>query len=219
MSHDDFEKDPLDDLATTLPAGETVLWQGRPNWPTLMRKVMHIDLLAMYFAALLGWRLVSAHYAGASLQEALRYFAVSASISLAAIGVLALIAWGIGRTTTYVLTSRRLLLRFGVALPVTLNIPLKDVTSASVRPLKGGRGDVALQVLPGTRLAYLVLWPHARPWHLSSPEPMLRAIDDVETVSRLLATSLKTAGQPNATRAATSFRIPAEAKEALVAAE
>lgn len=219
MSHDDFEKDPLDDLAATLPAGETVLWQGRPHWPTLMRQALHIDLVAAYFAALLTWRLYAALASGAALQEALRSFIISASISLLAIGVLALIAWGIGRTTTYVLTSRRLLLRFGVALPVTLNIPLKDVTSASVRSLKGGRGDVALQVLPGTRLAYLVLWPHARPWHLGSPEPMLRAIDDVVSVSRILASSLQTAGQSNSTRPVTSFRIPAEAKEALVAAE
>ena len=93
MSHDDFEKDPLDDLAATLPAGETVLWQGRPHWPTLMRQALHIDLVAAYFAALLTWRLYAALASGAALQEALRSFIISASISLLAIGVLALIAW------------------------------------------------------------------------------------------------------------------------------
>ena len=105
MSHDDFEKDPLDDLAATLPAGETVLWQGRPHWPTLMRQALHIDLVAAYFAALLTWRLYAALASGAALQEALRSFIISASISLLAIGVLALIAWGIGAWLGVALTG------------------------------------------------------------------------------------------------------------------
>jgi hypothetical protein len=44
--------------------------------------------------------------------------------------------------------------------------------------------------MPGKRLAYLVLWPHVRPWRLQAPQPMLRAIDDVAAVADLLAEAL-----------------------------
>jgi hypothetical protein len=30
----------------------------------------------------------------------------------------------------------------------------------------------------GKRIAYLHLWPHARPWQLKRPQPLLRALPD-----------------------------------------
>ena len=40
------------------------------------------------------------------------------------------------------------------------------------------------------KIAYLILWPHARPWCFSSPEPMLRAISEPQQVADALKTAL-----------------------------
>jgi hypothetical protein len=36
-----------------------------------------------------------------------------------------------------------------------------------------------------------VLWPHARPFRLRHPEPLLRAIDDVAAVAAILERALR----------------------------
>jgi hypothetical protein len=54
-------------------------------------------------------------------------------------------------------------------------------------------------------IAWLHLWPHARPWHLTRTQPMLRALPQVADVAALLqkAWSAQTGGavEPLATPA------------------
>ena len=54
-----------------------------------------------------------------------------------------------------------------------------------------GTGDISLQPTAGTRLAYLVLWPHARAWRLNNPQPSLRSIPDAEQVAHVLGEALQ----------------------------
>lgn len=190
MSHDDFDTEPIPGLPALPPAGEAIVWQGSPHWPTIARRVMHIDAIAVYLAAVLAWRMLSAHASGATSREMLVSAAVFGLISLVAIGILAAIAWGIGRTTIYTITTRRVAMRFGIALPVTFNLPFRTITAVDVRTLGHGRGDVTLRLGKGTRLAYLVLWPHVRPWRFNSPEPMLRAIPNIDEVTAKLRNAL-----------------------------
>ena len=37
------------------------------------------------------------------------------------------------------------------------------------------------------RIAWLQLWPHARPWRLGKPQPMLRCVPQGAQVAKLLA--------------------------------
>jgi hypothetical protein len=90
----------------------------------------------------------------------------------------------------YTITDRRVVMRIGVALPVTFNIPFSVISGAGLRDLGGGRGDIALRLLDGNRIAYLVLWPHVRPWRLNATEPMLRAIPDAQKVAMILSDAL-----------------------------
>ena len=73
------------------------------------------------------------------------------------------------------------------ALSVTYNIPFAQVASASLDLKPSGTGTIALKTKGETRLAYLQLWPHARPWHLKETEPALRCISGAEAVARILA--------------------------------
>ena len=77
-------------------------------------------------------------------------------------------------------------MRIGVVLGLTLNLPYRQITGASLKPLARNTGDLAVQIASNSHIAYLHLWPHARPWHFKAPQPTLRSIPDAETVSKLL---------------------------------
>ena len=81
-------------------------------------------------------------------------------------------------------------MRFGIALPLTVNIPLSRVAKADIAQRGAGVGDISIEPAQGTRLAYLVLWPHARAWRLNTPQPTLRSIPDAGQVAQVLAEAL-----------------------------
>jgi hypothetical protein len=113
-----------------------------------------------------------------------------AILAVAAIGLLTLFAWLTARTTIYTLTNRRLAIRYGIALPVTLNVPYTSVGSAALAVYPEGTGDIPLSLSTTDRIAYLVLWPHARPWRLKRPQPMLRSVPDAGRVAVILGRNL-----------------------------
>lgn len=176
-------------LPGPLPKGERLLWQGRPMLLSLARRAFHVDLVAVYFGGLALYQAISAGRAAAAWPILLA--------GLLALAILFLLAWGACRTTTYTLTDRRLMLRIGIALQMDINLPLKEIEGAAFRRLSDGSGDLPLRLKPGVRLAYLHLWPHARPWRLTRPEPMLRCVPDAEAVAKRIAAALAEAnGQP-----------------------
>jgi len=123
--------------------------------------------------------------------EAIRAMAVSALwmllLGALAIGLLAVVAWLSARTAVYTITDKRIVLRVGIVLTLTFNLPFKRIAAAGLRLEADGTGEIPLTLRPGDRIAYLHLWPHARPWHLARPEPMLRSVPEAQTVARLLA--------------------------------
>ncbi len=78
-------------------------------------------------------------------------------------------------------------MRVGVALPKCINLPRKLVTAVDVATHGDGTADIALRLTGKQQLGWLPLWPHARPWRLATPEPMLRAVPDGAHVANLLA--------------------------------
>jgi len=43
-----------------------------------------------------------------------------------------------------------------------------------------------MQIATEDKIAYFHLWPHARPWRLAKPEPMMRCIPEANQVAALL---------------------------------
>jgi hypothetical protein len=108
-------------------------------------------------------------------------------------GLVALLAgycWLVGRTTVYTVTDRRLVMRVGVAVPISLNLPFTKIEHAGVRLFADGTADLPVTVKPGNRVAYLVLWPHAVPWRMARPQPMLRSVPDGARVAEILGGAL-----------------------------
>ncbi|MEM6582063.1 MAG: photosynthetic complex putative assembly protein PuhB [Pseudomonadota bacterium] len=186
MNDDDME--PIRGLPQELPPGEHIVWQGEPEWREMARRVFHVRKVMFYFALLVGWYVLS-NGADQGLASAFTSTGVTwtATAGVLAVAILYLLAWLYAKTTVYTLTNRRLVLRFGVALPIVINLPLNKLESADLHALGQGNGDIALTLIQGERISYWALWPHARPWHFASVKPMLRALPDAEPMALLLA--------------------------------
>jgi len=182
---------PVEGLPAVLPRGETLLWQGRPCWMTFARTALFGDWVAAYFAALVIWRVADGVMAGAPADVIAVRAAALAVAGALALAVIGLLGWLSARATTYSITNRRVAMKIGVALIVIANVPFKRIASADLKPRGGGRGDIALRIGGGDRFAYLVLWPHARPWRLRQPQPMLRAVPDAAKVASTLGQALR----------------------------
>jgi hypothetical protein len=187
---DEHEHEPVPGLPQSLPSGERMLWQGRPDWAVLARRAYHVRTVAIYFGVLVLFSAGAALGDGASAAQAAAAGLVPAGLGVAAVGILALLAWLSARSTLYTVTDRRIVLRFGVALPVSMNLPFASVASAAARVHADGTADVPLSVSADQRVSYVLLWPHVRPWRMRSPEPMLRAVPDGARVAGLLGGAL-----------------------------
>ena len=174
-------------LPEPLPPGERLLWQGSPDWRALARDALHWRKLALYFTLLLGWRGLASAADGGTPTEVLGAMAGGLPLALLGLGLVALIGWLMARTAVYTITDRRVVMRIGVVLSVSFNLPLSQVVAADLRLRRDGSGDIALALAPGPRIAYLHLWPHVRPWRLQHAQPMLRALPDARAVGALLA--------------------------------
>lgn len=186
MDHDDFALEPVRGLPEALPPGEEILWQGRPDARRLAIEAFGLRWVAAYFAALAAAR-VLASAAERPPAEALGHAVPFVLAGAAACAVVAGLAWVQARTTVYTLTNRRVAMRIGAALTLTLNLPYREVTAARLDLRRGGTGTVALALVEGARLSLLMTWPHARPWRWARVEPALRCIPDAARVAAILA--------------------------------
>lgn len=178
-------------LPEPLPRGERLLWQGGPDGRRLAVEALHWHKLAIYFAILLAWRAENVLAGGGTLLQAAVASAWLLPLAVFAIGIALTIATLVRRTTVYTLTDRRVVMRIGIVLTMTLNLPLRQIDGAALRPGRNGHGDIALTLAPGVRIGYVHLWPHARPWQVRWPQPMLRAVPRAADVATLLADALR----------------------------
>lgn len=190
MSHDDFATEPVPGLPATLPEGEHMVWQGAPDARVFARSVLHERKLLAYFGVVAIWKFATALYDGGSLLQA----AISASFMIfAGLAVFGMIRWyaaAVARTTVYTITNKRVVMRFGVALPVTFNYPFAQVSGANVQETFSGNGNLTLEVKEHSKLSWAILWPHARPWKLSKPEAAMRCLKDISAVAKTLSEQL-----------------------------
>ncbi len=183
----EYEYEPVRGLPETLPEGEAIVWQGEPAWRALACRVFHVRTLAIYFSALILLHGIYQWLQG--VDAAAVVFAAAWQLGLAAVAlsILSLLALAYSRSTVYTITSRRLVVRSGVAVPMMINIPWDSVESADLRRCRDGTGDIAFRLAADRRAAFWALWPNVHAWHLGRVQPMIRGIQSPEAVARLLA--------------------------------
>lgn len=182
----EHELEPQFGLPEPLPASERILWQASPEWRGVALRVFHVRKLAVYFALILALRGALLVSDGAAVGDALIDLLWLAPVPLFALAALASLAWMTSRTTVYTLTDKRLVMRIGIVLTLTFNLPLRTLRNADLRLDRDGSGDIAVLLPASDHIGYLNLWPHARPWRMKHPEPMLRSVPDAAAVARLL---------------------------------
>ena len=201
----EHELEPQYGLPERLPANEKILWQGSPDARVLARSAFHIRKLALYFVALVAINTASVVADGATAMDVLLALVWPTGLSALALAGVWTLAWLTARTAVYTVTDRRVVMRIGIVLTLTFNLPLRTIETAAMRQGPNGHGDIVLALKGPDHIAWLHLWPHARPWHLTRTQPMLRALPQVANVAALLqkAWSAQTGGavEPLATPA------------------
>jgi len=172
-------------VSEALPPGERILWEGAPDARALARHLFFLRPLSAYLGAMVLWWV-----AVNRSQIATQQFWATLGIQMLLVGGVVGGAWllsrGIAQGTTYAITDRRLVMRFGVIFPLTINVPLHFVEGASVREFSDRTGQIALQLGKKESLAWIVLFPHVRPWEYKYPQPLLRGLTEPAKVGEIL---------------------------------
>ena len=187
MSVAEHEDEPVRGLPDYLPEGEHLIWRGEPDFRVMARHVFHVRSVAIYVAVLLAAHLGIQWYNGGDLASVALGSSWMLGLGAAAVGILALLAWAYTRSTVYTLTNKRLVLRFGVAIPMMVNLPLQILGSADLRRYSDGSGDIMLTLAQKKKLSYTLLWPNIKPWQFKPVVPALRCLPAVDDVAAVLA--------------------------------
>jgi hypothetical protein len=186
MSHDDFDQEPIKGLPELPPEGEVILWQGRPDWWALTKESLNLNWVIGYFLFLFTWRLIVLSDQ-VTLAQAFSGSAPFLVLGAIVCGLLILTAFIQARATVYTITNRRVAMRIGAALTVTLNLPYTQIANATLDLRKSGTGTIALELMGDNPLSYLVCWPHVRPWVMKRTQPALRCIPDAARIAQMLS--------------------------------
>lgn len=190
MSAHEYDFEPIPGVPGIPPAGERILWHGSPEWKSVLVHVLAGRWFLAYVVVLSVWRF------GSALSDGMPLVAATTSTlwllpMWAAVGAaLAAFAFGLSKTTIYTITTKRLIMRYGIALPMAVNIPFTTVMGAGLKTFRDGTGQIALGLDGDVRLAYLVIWPNARPGYFLNPQPLLRSLPDPQAVVKILTAAL-----------------------------
>lgn len=188
---DDFNFEPVRGLPEQLPADEHILWQGAPDPWRLACEAFKLRWVAAYFILLSLWR-VGVSAADFPMAQAITHGVPFVVLGLVACGVLYVLALVQARSTVYTLTNKRVAMRIGAALTMTLNLPYNWIGTAGLSLSSGGHGTLAFELIGDTRLSFLMSWPHVRPWRMARTQPALRCIPDAQEVAALFAEAAET---------------------------
>ncbi len=188
----EYATEPVKGLPELLPAGERMLWQGQPSWRALAIRAFHVRKIAVYFGLILVWRLGYGWVEGSSLASAAAFVLWFLPVAVAAVAIPTLLAWLYARSTVFTITNRRVVMRYGVALPWSLNLPYRTIQTAAMNVQNDGTADIAISLSGLGRISYLHLWPFARPWRINNAQPMMRGLPDGRNVADILARALRT---------------------------
>jgi len=185
-----FKGTPRGGLPGPLPADENLLWQGSPTFWALAKYAFRVQIVGAYFGFLILLRVGAALVEGDPLKFSLGTGVTGLWLGAAALGMFCVLSSLIARSTTYTITSKRVVITYGMALPKSVNLPFSRLEAADLRVNAEGTGDIVLKLPEQVRLSYLLLWPHVHGGKNGRAEPVLRGIADPRDVARLLSEAI-----------------------------
>ena len=187
MGMTEYEDEPVEGLPDFLPEGETMVWQGRPTVAAMARRVFFIPHLALYFGLLIAGHTVYRLMEGVSAAQVMGTFVWQAGLAATVLVLLAWLARSYAASVMYTLTSERLVIRSGVALPMMVNIPIAQITAADMRVYRDGTGDIVLTPVADRKLHWVLLWPNVSAWYSRPIRPLLRGLAEPQRAADALA--------------------------------
>ena len=188
---------PHPGLPGRLPENEHVIWQGAPHWRNFARNVFYSRIVVAYFGIVMLVLMGISILDGGDWREAAKAAIPVIFFALITIGILSILAWIGARATIYTVTNRRVVMRIGAAFSKSVDIPFKVIESVQLKSSPAGLGNISIKLKVGNSIPYFFIWPHARPWRFREAEPMLRAVDDVEAIAKILVEQLEAVKNQN----------------------
>jgi len=186
----EHEIEPLPGLPAVPPVGEVILWQGRPSSALVARHLLKIRWIVGYFLILASWAVLAGLNDGQPAGGILFSVAVLTALAGVLIGMIELFAWAVEKTTLYTITTERIVMRFGVAISMTLNLPFRQIDGVALARIGEKGGLIAIGLLPEQRISWLIQWPHVRGLRFSRPEPSLIYLPDAYKVASVLSVAI-----------------------------
>ena len=183
-AHHEHEFEAALGLPEDLPRNEYIVWQGRPDWRQLAIEAFHVRKIAIYFAVMVLWQWISLLESNAAGMDMLKQLGTSIGLALLALAVLSWSAYWSAQATMYTLTNKRIIMRIGIVLSLTFNLPLKKITACDLQLLNKQTGNIALGIATDSPIGWLNLWPHVRAWRVASPQPTLRCVPQAESLAK-----------------------------------
>ena len=152
MSQDDFAFEPIRGLPERPPEGEVILWQGQPNWLRLTVDHQFWWVLA-YFIFLFVWRFISVSDLMPIDQALLVSFPFLALALIVAL-LLLLIGFIQAKATVYTITNKRIVMRIGAALTLTLNLPFTEIENAAIASSSKNFGSIAIDTKNDAKFSF-----------------------------------------------------------------
>lgn len=187
-THEDYE--PIPGLPEDLPEDEVILWQGKPTMYGIARRVFAVRGVTIWFLLLMVWTITAGLADGQSALIVFRNSSILLIPMTAALSVLLFLSNAVASTTVYTITNKRLVVRAGVAILKSINIPFKSIAAAALKINKDGSADIPVAIVPDQRIAYLMMWPHVKLSAFKDVQPMIRGIKDGRRVARILSNAL-----------------------------
>jgi hypothetical protein len=187
----------------TLPAGEHVVWSGGPDRRALARNLLRerwvLGFVALSFA--LGAAEALQH-SDSAIPRLIGVATLSGVMALVAIVSIRVFAWQLARSSTYLITNRRLYFNIGIVLRADANIPFSSVEGVDLRRRSDGSADLMITLTGTQEIPWLLLFPHmtwrgqrrGRPTFRSLPQPDVAGTAVVEALRAYAAE----AGTPGA---------------------
>lgn len=191
FSEDETPPEPVRGFPVPLPESETILWQGSASWWTLAIEAFHIRAVAIYFAIAALCRFCFVALSGSPATEALSLSAKVGLFGVLSIFILSMLAYLTARQSVFSITTKRVVIRHGVAIRKHINVPFDGIASVSVKRYGRGAGDIALTTVKDAKIPYLHLWPFARPLRVNNPVPLIRCLSGVDDVAAKLSHAIR----------------------------
>lgn len=187
----EHEIEPVPGLPGRLPDGEFIVWQGQPVFKTVMTRLLRARWIAGFFAIAALWSVAVGLNNSEGVWQLFGRLTFVAVAALVIFGMMVLYARAVAKTSLYTLTNRRVVMRIGIALSASFNLPFKQISGADFRVGSDGAGDVALTLRSGHGLSGSVFFPHQRGGLWRKLSPQMICLADAKALAEKLAQQLR----------------------------